>query len=37
MRAPPDETRDRFEPMAQQGSPASMELDPRGNESAKAA
>jgi MFS family permease len=29
------ETRDKFEPMPQQGSPAELELDPRGNEPAK--
>ncbi|HEX3810735.1 MAG TPA: MFS transporter [Rhizomicrobium sp.] len=37
MRAPPEETRDRFEPLTQQGSPTSLELDPRGNEPAQAA
>ena len=33
MRAAPEETRDRYEPLAQQGSPTSLELDPRGPQS----
>ena len=31
------ETRERFEPMPQQGSPAALELDPRGEAKEKAA
>jgi hypothetical protein len=33
-KATPDETRERFEPMPEQASPMSMELDPRGPEQA---